>query len=936
MAAQPLTNPYVAGNPVTGERMFFGREDVFAWVRDNLIGRHQDHVLVLHGERRTGKTSILYQMARHLPSTYLPVLVDLQGLSMDGLGSLMWELAYTVQRALRRDHGIELPRPRRETFASDARIQFEQVFLAEIEEHLDGRQVLLMFDEAHLLQEQVNQGRLEADIFPFLTRLMGYPFLNFLFVSSVKLQTMQREFSDVFQAALYHEISFLNHDAAFRLIAEPVAGLVHYDDAALARILALTSGHPYYIQLTCHSLFARWSHARTPTITSANVDQVLADTTEAAVANLKFSWDDSTPEEQIVLSAMGECAVSETMAVSRQQVNDVLDAYHIPLDPGNVTTALRNLAVRDILPTNEPFAFRVDLLRRWIRQRRTMEWTLNELGEDVARWTGNARKDTRRRMLFLRPAFWIALAAAVALALGGWGLGRLVTTRGAQATATAVAIQTGIAGREQLAAATAAAVAATNTHIASAAAAERATVDAIETATRSAIETATAQPTPTATATETPTATPSPTATETATPTPTNTATGTATATPTPIPTSTPTATETSVPTVTPVPTSTMPPVPTVPPAGAGKIVFLREGQYWSANTQGLGQRLLNVPGYGVQFSPNGLSAAWGGEQDGPITIASYDGINPVGLSRPGRLGNWTCIPVQNWSPDSARLVYVSGQHEKREILIADAASGIARSLTDNWVDDDVPRWSPDSTRLAFLSNDSSHRDQWVLHVAQADGSGARAVSDRLVHRSAFSAEFSWRSDGAEIVISTEEQPKKWVIYALRADGGGERYITEKYAERLMNVHWSPDGQHIVYVTLQVEVVGEGETATQNWRWDFFVVNADGTGDRYLLSLPGEDKDWRSIRWSPDSQWLAIYDCRPGSGGSAQLVLQHIHGGQITYTINQLPGAPFGPLWSYDNRKLLVNTMDGIYASDLNGANRYQLIPYSVAVGWLP
>ena len=70
MAAQPLTNPYVAGNPVTGERMFFGREDVFTWVRDNLIGRYQDHVLVLHGERRTGKTSILYRMARHLPPTY--------------------------------------------------------------------------------------------------------------------------------------------------------------------------------------------------------------------------------------------------------------------------------------------------------------------------------------------------------------------------------------------------------------------------------------------------------------------------------------------------------------------------------------------------------------------------------------------------------------------------------------------------------------------------------------------------------------------------------------------------------------------------------------------------------------------------------------------------------------------------------------------------
>ncbi|MBN1936340.1 MAG: hypothetical protein JW934_16865 [Anaerolineae bacterium] len=60
----PLANPYTAGDPVTGEAMFFGRCDAFAWVCDNLIGRRQDHTLVVHSERRTGKTLPLYQMRR--------------------------------------------------------------------------------------------------------------------------------------------------------------------------------------------------------------------------------------------------------------------------------------------------------------------------------------------------------------------------------------------------------------------------------------------------------------------------------------------------------------------------------------------------------------------------------------------------------------------------------------------------------------------------------------------------------------------------------------------------------------------------------------------------------------------------------------------------------------------------------------------------------
>ena len=102
------------------------------------------------------------------------------------------------------------------------------------------------------------------------------------------------------------------------------------------------------------------------------------------------------------------------------------------------------------------------------------------------------------------------------------------------------------------------------------------------------------------------------------------------------------------------------------------------------------------------------------------------------------------------------------------------------------------------------------------------------------------------------------------------------------------------------------------------------------------MHLPGEDKDWRSIAWSPDSQWIAVYDCRQAGGGAAQLYLQNVNGGLLNYTINQLPQAPFGPVWSYDKRKLLMNTMDGVYVSDLNGANRYQLVPYAAIVGWLP
>ncbi|MBN1584076.1 MAG: AAA family ATPase, partial [Anaerolineae bacterium] len=519
MTQQTFTNPYIAGNPVVGEAMFFGRQDVFSWVRENLIGRHQDHVLVIHGERRTGKTSILYQMRHQMPETYLPVLIDLQGLSMDSLDNFMWELAYTIQRTLRREYGLDLPRLNRDTFLSNPRAQFEEGMLDQLGKQLGERHVLLMFDESHLLQEQVAKGDLEAQVFPFLSRLMqDYTFLNFVFVSGAKLATMQREFADLFQSALYREISFLGREDAIALIADPVADLVDYEIGALNRILALTSGQPYYIQLLCHALFARWANAQTatnqaasPSISSADIDAILPEATEACVANLRYVWDSSTAEEQIVLSALAECTAEEAVPCTRKEVESVLKKYRVPLGRNEITAALRSLAIRDVIPANEPYHFRIDFLRRWLQQRRQMPWTVEELSQEMANWAEIARERERTRPIFVRPAFWIVLAVILVLAGGTWGISRVIGERNTVATVTAIARETGIAATEVVSIQTATAVALADAQLAGEAAAVQATNDAIETATMSAIQTATAQPTPTATATNTPTPTNTPT-----------------------------------------------------------------------------------------------------------------------------------------------------------------------------------------------------------------------------------------------------------------------------------------------------------------------------------------------------------------------------------------------------------------------------------------
>ncbi len=81
-------NPFIAGAPVVEEKMFIGREDVFDWIENGLSGKYSDHILVIHGQRRVGKTTVLKHLSNRLPDRFIPIFIDLQGRVSTSLGRL--------------------------------------------------------------------------------------------------------------------------------------------------------------------------------------------------------------------------------------------------------------------------------------------------------------------------------------------------------------------------------------------------------------------------------------------------------------------------------------------------------------------------------------------------------------------------------------------------------------------------------------------------------------------------------------------------------------------------------------------------------------------------------------------------------------------------------------------------------------------------------
>ena len=351
--------PYVTGMPLKTDHLFVGRDDVFAYIQEHLFGAYQNNVIVLHGQRRTGKTSILYRLKKVLADTHICVLVDMQGKAARGTLDFLYSLADDIVYALD-DHDIAVTLPPRSDFAESPEFVFRSRFLRSVSEACrvgangQPKHLLLMFDEFEELQKRVQDGKLEPEIFPFLRNLMQHEeSVDFVFAGTHKLEELGAEYwSILFNIASYKKITFLTPDDARRLITEPVAPHLEYDPLAIERITAVSGGHPYFTQVICHELVAYHNETQRSYITANEVEDVLDRIVERGEAHFKFIWAEASPIERAVLLALADLLETEE-TVGADPVQALLDKRAIDLNGTPLIKVLDDLGTG-----RHPHAFR--------------------------------------------------------------------------------------------------------------------------------------------------------------------------------------------------------------------------------------------------------------------------------------------------------------------------------------------------------------------------------------------------------------------------------------------------------------------------------------------------------------------------------------------------------------------------------------------------
>lgn len=383
MGASPrLRNPYIAGRALGQAAGFVGRDDILRLVEAELSSEEQSAV-VLFGQRRIGKTSILLQLQRRLDAQhFLPVYFDLMDRARRPLGFVLAEVA----GSLAAQAAIEQPDPAN---FDDEGLYFRTRFLPELYQALgDACRPLLLLDEFDVLdaaaEEQLPPSAAARAFFPYLRELMRLePHLGFVFVVGRRAEDLSIDVKATFKTARSMRVSVLDPVSARELVlAAARQGSLRFTDAAVERILTLTAGHPYLLQLLCQLLWndhvAR-DGSSAPTIDVAEVEEGISQTLEAGQNIFEWIWDGLPPAERVIFAAVAS-ATDECTPISEEQLLDLLQQQGIRILSGELELAPSTLVDWEMLRRVEGgYLCFIELLRSWVARQKPLPKVKDEL-----------------------------------------------------------------------------------------------------------------------------------------------------------------------------------------------------------------------------------------------------------------------------------------------------------------------------------------------------------------------------------------------------------------------------------------------------------------------------------------------------------------------------------------------------------------------------
>lgn len=366
---QEIDSPYIIGVPLTEQQeLFVGRTDISARIEQLILDRRQPPLL-LYGQRRVGKTSLLNNLGRLLPSTIVPLFVDLQGpasRSKDEAGFL-YNFARSMVRSAQQQRRITLPALTRGELAADPFTAFED-WLDRVELVLNSQIGLLMLDEFEVLEQMFEKERFDETVILGMIRHLIQHRLQFkvLLSGSHTLEEFQRWSSYLINVQVIH-VGYLSKREAMQLIQMPVSEFqLQYEPDAAETLFRLTRGHPFLVQLLCAEVVAVKNEQPTAQRRLATVADVETAVSQA-LTHGSFFFADIEKNQVGPVGREVLRLISQQGAFGTAPRQLLVDYFPSLMELENALTDLQN---RELIESvDDGYRFQVELIRHWFAGR---------------------------------------------------------------------------------------------------------------------------------------------------------------------------------------------------------------------------------------------------------------------------------------------------------------------------------------------------------------------------------------------------------------------------------------------------------------------------------------------------------------------------------------------------------------------------------------
>lgn len=365
---QEIDSPYITGIPLTDQQaIFVGRTDLSARIEQLLADRRRPPLL-LYGQRRMGKTSLLLNLGRMLRTTIVPLFIDLQGSpsQANDHAGLLYNLARAMVDSAGEQRQMLLPSLSREDLVQDPFTRFDE-WLDAVEKILGQNTALLLLDEFEALDHAFGEGRFDpVRVLGMLRHLLQHrPRFKVLLTGSHTLDELQRWSSYLINVQVV-KIGYLKEAEARQLVEHPVEDFtLRYEPAASQRVFDLTRGHPFLVQLLCEEIVALKNEQEPAQRRLARLIDVELAVPEALDHGRLFFSDvqqnqiDKVGVDLLIyLAAQGAGAVLSRQALEKRAPKQNGFGHSLDL-----------LLQRDLIePIGDGYRFQIELLRRWFAQ----------------------------------------------------------------------------------------------------------------------------------------------------------------------------------------------------------------------------------------------------------------------------------------------------------------------------------------------------------------------------------------------------------------------------------------------------------------------------------------------------------------------------------------------------------------------------------------